>query len=148
MYDNLTQSDIDKMEKEIEYRKLQLRKELLEDVKDARAHGDFSENFEYYAAKNSHNFESIGVFGDVNQDGNFNGKDVLELRKSIVGLESSIDEYNSDVNFDGKINGKDVLAIRKQLVGLTSYFGEDIMFDVPTPVETPSDLVVEIPDNV
>ncbi len=55
MYDNLTQSDIDKMEKEIEYRKLELRKELLEDVKEARSHGDLSENFEYYAAKKAKN---------------------------------------------------------------------------------------------
>ena len=55
MYDNLTQSDIDKMEREIEYRKLELRKELLEDVKEARAHGDLSENFEYYAAKKAKN---------------------------------------------------------------------------------------------
>ena len=55
MYDRLTQSDIDKMEKEIEYRKLELRKELLEDVKEARSHGDLSENFEYYAAKKAKN---------------------------------------------------------------------------------------------
>ena len=103
---------------------------------------------ESYAAKKDLNFESIGVFGDVNQDGKFNGKDVLELRKSIVGLESSIDEYNSDVNFDGRINGKDVLAIRKQLVGLTSYLGEDTEPDDTTPVETPSDIVVEMPDNL
>ena len=92
------------------------------------------------------NFESVGIFGDVNQDGNFNGKDVLELRKSIVGLESSIDEYNSDVNFDGRINGKDVLAIRKQLVGLTEYLGEGTIGDEPI-VETPSD-IVETPENV
>lgn len=102
---------------------------------------------EYYAAKNNHKFESIGVLGDVNQDGNFNGKDVLELRTSIVGLESEIDEYNSDVNFDGKINGKDVLSIRKQLVGITYYLGEDTTPTEPDPVETPSDIVVETPDN-
>ena len=47
MYDKLTQKDIDKMEEEIEHRKLVLRKELIEDVKDARAQGDLSENFEY-----------------------------------------------------------------------------------------------------
>ena len=39
------------MEKEIEHRKLVVRKEALEDVKEARAHGDLSENFEYKAAK-------------------------------------------------------------------------------------------------
>ena len=43
------------MQKEIEYRKLELRKQLLEDVKEARSHGDLSENFEYYAAKKAKN---------------------------------------------------------------------------------------------
>ena len=51
MYDKLTRRDIEKMEKEIEHRKLVVRKEALEDVKEARAHGDLSENFEYKAAK-------------------------------------------------------------------------------------------------
>ncbi len=55
MHDRLTQSDIDKMQKEVEHRKLVLRKELLEDVKEARSHGDLSENFEYYAAKKAKN---------------------------------------------------------------------------------------------
>lgn len=51
MYDELTAKDIQKMEEEIEYRKLVVRKQALEDVKEARAHGDLSENFEYKAAK-------------------------------------------------------------------------------------------------
>ena len=55
MYDELTPSDIRKMEDEIEYRKLVVRPKALEDVKEARAHGDLSENFEYYAAKKHKN---------------------------------------------------------------------------------------------
>ena len=51
MHNELTKQDIRKMEEEIEYRKLVVRKEALEDVKTARAHGDLSENFEYHAAK-------------------------------------------------------------------------------------------------
>ena len=51
MYDELTPSDIKKMEEEIEHRKLVVRPKALEDVKEARAHGDLSENFEYHAAK-------------------------------------------------------------------------------------------------
>jgi transcription elongation factor GreA len=51
MYDKITIQDIKKMEEEIEHRKLVVRKEALEDVKEARAHGDLSENFEYKAAK-------------------------------------------------------------------------------------------------
>ena len=55
MYDKLTQNDIKRMEEEIEYRKLVLRPQLLESVKEARAHGDLSENFEYHAAKREKN---------------------------------------------------------------------------------------------
>lgn len=51
MHDELTEKDIQKMEAEIEHRKLVVRKEALEDVKVARAQGDLSENFEYKAAK-------------------------------------------------------------------------------------------------
>ncbi|MCI7790896.1 MAG: transcription elongation factor GreA [Lachnospiraceae bacterium] len=51
MNDRLTRNDIRKMEEEIEHRKLVVRKEALEQVKEARAQGDLSENFEYYAAK-------------------------------------------------------------------------------------------------
>ncbi len=55
MYDELTRQDIEKMREEIEYRKLVVRKEALEAVKEARAHGDMSENFEYHAAKKDKN---------------------------------------------------------------------------------------------
>jgi len=55
MHNQLTEQDIKRMEEEIEYRKLVVRKEALEAVKEARAHGDLSENFEYYAAKKEKN---------------------------------------------------------------------------------------------
>ena len=55
MGEKLTASDIKKIEEEIDYRKLELRPKLLEDLKEARAQGDLSENFEYYAAKRANN---------------------------------------------------------------------------------------------
>lgn len=55
MRNQLTESDVRKIEEEIEHRKLVVRKEAIEAVKEARAHGDLSENFEYYAAKRDKN---------------------------------------------------------------------------------------------
>ena len=55
MKSQLTESDVKKIEEDIEYRKLVVRKEALEAVKEARAHGDLSENFEYHAAKKDKN---------------------------------------------------------------------------------------------
>lgn len=51
MFDKVTLKDIQRMEEELEHRILVIRKEALEMVKEARAHGDLSENFEYKAAK-------------------------------------------------------------------------------------------------
>ena len=77
MYDRLTKGDIEKMEREIEERKLVKRPELIEAVKEARAQGDLSENFEYYAAKREKNqnesriryLDSRGGRGVGQQDG-------------------------------------------------------------------------------
>ena len=55
MGERLTESDVAKIKEEIEYRKLVVRKKDLEAVKEARAQGDLSENFEYKAAKQDKN---------------------------------------------------------------------------------------------
>ncbi len=55
MSEKLTQKDVDRIQAEIEERKLVERPRLLEAVKEARAQGDLSENFEYTAAKREKN---------------------------------------------------------------------------------------------
>ena len=55
MREQLTESDVKKIEEEIQHRKHVVRKEAIEAVKEARAQGDLSENFEYHAAKKDKN---------------------------------------------------------------------------------------------
>ena len=55
MGEKLTKKDVERIEEEIMHRKLVVRKEALEAVKEARAQGDLSENFEYTAAKKEKN---------------------------------------------------------------------------------------------
>lgn len=55
MHDDLTKQDIEKMQAELKYRRLELMPELLEEVKRTRAFGDLSENFEYKEAKRAKN---------------------------------------------------------------------------------------------
>ena len=55
MGEQLTESDVKKIKEEIEYRKIVVRKKELEAVKEARAQGDLSENFEYKAANSIRN---------------------------------------------------------------------------------------------
>ncbi|MGO5052568.1 GreA/GreB family elongation factor [Lachnospiraceae bacterium LCP25S3_G4] len=81
MYNELTQRDIEKMKEEIEYRRLVVRKEALEAVKEARAHGDLSENFEYHAAK---------------KDKNRNESRIRYLERMIKTAKIVTDESNED----------------------------------------------------
>ena len=55
MHNELTKKDIQMMREELDYRRIELRPKLLEAVKEARAFGDLSENFEYKAAKQEKN---------------------------------------------------------------------------------------------
>ena len=51
MKEKLTRKDVEKIQAEIDHRKLDVRPEILAALQEARAQGDLSENFEYYAAK-------------------------------------------------------------------------------------------------
>ena len=55
MHNELTQNDIRLMQEELDHRRIHLRPQLLEAVKEARSFGDLSENFEYKAAKQEKN---------------------------------------------------------------------------------------------
>ena len=55
MHNELTKKDIQMMREELDHRRIELRPQLLEAVKEARAFGDLSENFEYKAAKQEKN---------------------------------------------------------------------------------------------
>ena len=55
MHDELTKKDLELMRQELDERRIRLRPQLLEAVKEARAFGDLSENFEYKAAKQEKN---------------------------------------------------------------------------------------------
>ena len=90
MYDELTEQDIKKMEEEIEYRKLVVRKNALEAVKEARAQGDLSENFEYHAAK---------------KDKNQNESRIRYLEKMIKTAKViSTDSAEDEVGMDNTVN--------------------------------------------
>ena len=92
MHDRLTQSDIDKMQEEIDYRKLVVRKQAIQAVKEARAQGDLSENFEYYAAKKdkNQNESRIRYLEKMLK----NAKIVSDVSKADeVGINNTVDVY-------------------------------------------------------
>ena len=95
MREKLTKSDVEKIREEIEHRKLVERKELIEAVKEARSHGDLSENFEYHAAKKEKNrnesriryLESMLKTAVIVED---------ESKEDEIGLNNTVEVYCED----------------------------------------------------
>lgn len=95
MGEKLTRSDVEKIKEEIEYRKLVVRKRELESVKEARAQGDLSENFEYKAAKQDKNrnesriryLEKMLKYAQIVSD---------ESEEDEVGINNTVDVYFED----------------------------------------------------
>ena len=95
MGEKLTKSDVEKITKEIEHRKLGVRKDAIEAVKEARAQGDLSENFEYYAAKKDKNqnesriryLERMLKNAQIVSD---------ESKEDEVGINNTVDLYMED----------------------------------------------------
>ena len=61
MGERLTKGDVEKIQAEIDERKLVIRPKLLEEVKETRAQGDLSENFEYHEAKRAKNMNDSRI---------------------------------------------------------------------------------------
>lgn len=95
MFDKITENDIRKMKEEIAHRKLVVRKEALEAVKEARAHGDLSENFEYHAAKKdkNQNESRIRYLERMIKTAQIISED---SKKDEIGLYNTVDLYFED----------------------------------------------------
>jgi transcription elongation factor GreA len=59
--EQLTKTDVARIEAEIEHRRMVVRPAALKALKEARAMGDLSENFEYYAAKRDNNINNSRI---------------------------------------------------------------------------------------
>lgn len=97
MHNDLTKQDIKKMQEEIEYRKVTLRYELLEEVKRTRAFGDLSENFEYKEAKRKKNQNESRIRYLTNM---IKTAHIIEDNSSedTVGLFDVVDCFMSDID--------------------------------------------------
>jgi len=151
MGERLTKKDIEKIEAEIEDRKLNQRKQLIEEVKEARAQGDLSENFEYYAAKKAKNqnesriryLENMLKHATVVEDTSAEGKvsmnntvtlyfpedDLTETYKLVTSIRSN--------SLKGKISIES--PVGKAIVGKS--VGDECMVEVNSDVRYPVRIV-------
>ena len=128
MHDELTKEDLRKMQEELDYRRLELMPELIEEVKRTRAFGDLSENFEYKAAKQAQNKNRSRI---RYLEGMIKTARVFEDRSGAdsVGLFDKVEIYMPE---DDEIDVIQVVTTvrcdpRKGLISKESPFGKTVL---------------------
>ena len=102
MYDELTKVDIEKMQAELDHRRIELRPKLIEDVQTARAFGDLSENYEYKVAKQEKNRNESRIRYLERMIATAKVIDVKE-KAGTVGLFSKVVLYNEKLRKEQNI---------------------------------------------
>ena len=95
MGQELTQSDVEKIQAEIDHRKLVLRPQITKEIAEAAAQGDRSENFEYYAAKKA-NRENNGRINYLERVLRFARIIDDSSKEDEVGLNNTVTLYFED----------------------------------------------------
>ena len=128
MHDELTRQDIKKMKEELDYRRLQLMPELIEEVKRTRAFGDLSENYEYKAAKQAQNQNRSRI---RYLEGMIKTAKIIEDRSSAdtVGLFDEVTIYLPEENDTEQIRVVTTVRCdpRKGLISRESPFGQQVL---------------------
>ena len=128
MHDELTKNDIKKMQEELDYRRLELMPQLIEEVKRTRAFGDLSENFEYKAAKQAQNKNSSRI---RYLEGMIKSAKVIDDRSKAdeVGLFDKVEIYMPEEGDTEIIQVVTTVRCdpRKGLISKESPFGKQVL---------------------
>ena len=128
MHDELTREDIRKMQQELDYRRLELMPELIEEVKRTRAFGDLSENFEYKAAKQAQNKNRSRI---RYLEGMIKTAKIIDDRSAAdqVGLFDKVEIYMSEDDETEVIQVVTTVRCdpRKGLISMESPFGRQVL---------------------
>ena len=126
--EQLTKADVARIEAEIEHRRLVVRPAALKALKEARAMGDLSENFEYYAAKRDNNINNsrIRYLEKILRNAIVIAEETDETR---VGMNNTVDVWfeEDDIMETYRIVTSIRSDSRKRLISNESPLGKALM---------------------
>lgn len=156
MGEKLTRKDVEKIQAEIDHRKLDLRPQILDAVREARAQGDLSENFEYYAARreNGTNNSRIRYLERMLKNATIiedqSASDEVGLNKTVTVYIEEDDEYET-YKIVTSIRGnsmKNLISIESPLGKALLHHHEGDRVTIPVSADYSYDVVIkEIKDT-
>ena len=126
----ITLNGLNNLKDELIFLKKKKRPEIVDDIAEARSHGDLKENAEYHAAKEeqSHNEGRITEINDIIARANV--IDVTKLDndgKVIFGSTVFLENLDNGEKIDYKIVGKDEADLKKKLIFFQSPIGKGLI---------------------
>lgn len=131
MHERMTREDVAKMQAELDHRKLVIRHQILEELKEAKAQGDLSENFEYHAAKQARgkNESRIRYLQGMINTAIIVDDTEAEQEKGVVSMDKPVKIYIPEDDEEQEI--RIVTSIRgnsmKGLISIESPLGKAIL---------------------
>ncbi len=131
MHERMTREDVAKMQAELDHRKLVVRHQILEELKEAKAQGDLSENFEYHAAKQARgkNESRIRYLQGMINTAIIVDDTKAEQEEGVVSMDKPIkiyipeDDEEQDIRIVTSIRGNSM----KGLISIESPLGKAIL---------------------
>lgn len=133
MFDELTQKDIDDMNKEIEER-IKLRSGFHDDIVMAKSYGDLSENAEYHEAKRSKNKNEARIrylrnmikTASIIDENNLLNKNIVDyFDKVILYFEDEDEEENVMISTKMRIDATKGIISKESPLG-SAIFGKSV----------------------
>ena len=142
----LTTQGAEKLRQELNELKTVSRPKIIQDIADAREHGDLKENAEYHAAREQQGFVE-GRIKDI--EGKLSNAQIIDVKtlnaggKVVFGATVDVEDLDSGDEHTYRIVGEDEADIKNGLISVTSPIARALIGKMEgdeTGVETPGGL--------
>lgn len=125
----LTQEGYEKLKKELVYLQTTKRKEVIEAIAKARAHGDLKENAEYDAAKNEQAFleKRVAELDDILADATVIDEANIDSSKAYLGATLTLHDMGKDREMQYMLVSKEEASFKEGKISIESPVGKHLL---------------------
>ena len=118
----MTREGFEKLKKEVEYLKREVRPKIVQEIQDARAHGDITENAEFHAAKERQSFLEGRIQELTDKLSRAEVIDTSKLSGNVVvfGARVKVEEIETGETFTYRIVGEDEADVESGKISVGS----------------------------
>jgi len=129
MGSKLTREGYEKLKKELEYLQTTKRREVIDAIATARAHGDLRENAEYDAAKNEQGYleKRIAELDDILANATVIDDSQIDNSKAYLGATLTLQDLDKDKEIRYMLVSKEEASLKEGKISIDSPVGKQLL---------------------